>query len=70
MIMAKQTWFITGINSGFGRQMTEQLLATGKRVAGTVRKDGSVDDLVKRYTDQLWIGQPRRDRHPRGPRCR
>lgn len=24
--MAQRTWFITGINSGFGRHMTEQLL--------------------------------------------
>jgi NAD(P)-dependent dehydrogenase (short-subunit alcohol dehydrogenase family) len=38
-------WFITGINAGFGRELTEQLLARGERVAGTVRKTGSVDDL-------------------------
>lgn len=43
--MTDQTWFITGINSGFGREMTQQLLARGDRVAGTVRKDGSVDDM-------------------------
>lgn len=54
--MAKQAWFITGINSGFGREMTEQLLAAGNRVAGTVRRDGSVDDLVQKYGDQLWVG--------------
>ncbi len=28
-----RTWLITGINSGFGREMTEQLLARGDRVA-------------------------------------
>jgi NAD(P)-dependent dehydrogenase (short-subunit alcohol dehydrogenase family) len=54
--MTQRTWFITGINSGFGRHMTEQLLAAGNRVAGTVRKAGSVDDLVKQYGDQLWVG--------------
>ncbi len=54
--MTQRTWFITGINSGFGRHMTEQLLASGDRVAGTVRKAGSVDDLVKKYGDQLWVG--------------
>jgi len=48
-----RTWFITGINSGFGREMTEQLLANGDRVAGTVRKLDSVDDLKARYGDQL-----------------
>jgi NAD(P)-dependent dehydrogenase (short-subunit alcohol dehydrogenase family) len=53
----RRTWFITGINSGFGRHMTEQLLAAGHRVAGTVRRPGSVDDLVAQYGDQLWVGQ-------------
>jgi NAD(P)-dependent dehydrogenase (short-subunit alcohol dehydrogenase family) len=33
-----QTWFITGVNSGFGRHLTEQLLARGDRVAGTSRR--------------------------------
>jgi NAD(P)-dependent dehydrogenase (short-subunit alcohol dehydrogenase family) len=36
--MTQRTWLITGVNSGFGRHMTEQLLARGDRVAGTVRK--------------------------------
>jgi hypothetical protein len=27
--MTKRTWFITGVGSGFGREMTEQLLARG-----------------------------------------
>jgi NAD(P)-dependent dehydrogenase (short-subunit alcohol dehydrogenase family) len=56
MAMTRRAWFITGINSGFGRHMTEQLLASGERVAGTVRKAGSVDDLVQKYGDQLWLG--------------
>jgi NAD(P)-dependent dehydrogenase (short-subunit alcohol dehydrogenase family) len=54
--MTHRSWFITGINSGFGRHITEQLLAAGNQVAGTVRKAGSVDDLVKQYGDQLWVG--------------
>ncbi|MFI1991964.1 SDR family oxidoreductase [Actinoplanes sp. NPDC020271] len=53
--MAVRTWFITGINSGFGRRMTEQLLDRGDRVAGTVRKPGSVDDLQNKYGEQLWV---------------
>ncbi len=48
--------FITGVNSGFGRELTEQLLARGDRVAGTVRREGSVDDLVAKYGDQFWVG--------------
>jgi NAD(P)-dependent dehydrogenase (short-subunit alcohol dehydrogenase family) len=54
--MPARTWFITGINSGFGRQLAEQLLERGDRVAGTVRRIGSVDDLTKRYGDGLWVG--------------
>jgi NAD(P)-dependent dehydrogenase (short-subunit alcohol dehydrogenase family) len=52
--MAQRTWFITGVNSGFGRHLSEQLLERGDRVAGTIRKDGSVDDLKSRYGDQFW----------------
>lgn len=52
--MAAQTWFITGINSGFGRIMTERLLARGDRVAGTLRKPNAVDDLKSAYGDRLW----------------
>ena len=50
------TWFITGVNSGFGRELTEQLLARGDRVAGTIRREGSVDDLKAKYGDQFWLG--------------
>jgi len=53
--MAQRTWFITGISSGFGRHMAEQLLECGDRVAGTVRKMNSVDDLKEKYGDLLWI---------------
>ncbi|CAI6060404.1 SDR family oxidoreductase [Cohnella sp. JJ-181] len=55
--MAQRTWFITGINSGFGRQMAEQLLARGDRVAGTVRHANAVDDLKAAYGDQLWVAR-------------
>lgn len=51
------TWFITGVNSGFGRALTEQLLQAGHRVAGTIRRPGSVDDLTARYGDRLWVAQ-------------
>jgi len=55
--MAQRNWFITGVNSGFGRQMTEQLLARGDRVAGTVRKMDATEDLMSRYGDLLWIAR-------------
>jgi NAD(P)-dependent dehydrogenase (short-subunit alcohol dehydrogenase family) len=52
-----RTWFITGINSGFGRAMVEQLLTRGDRVAGTVRNLSTVDDLKRKYGDLLWTAQ-------------
>ncbi len=54
--MTMQTWFITGVNSGFGRELAEQLLSRGDRVAGTVRREGSVDDLRVTYGDRFWVG--------------
>ena len=51
------TWFITGTSSGLGRELTEQLLARGDRVAATLRKPQALDDLKVRYGDQLWIAQ-------------
>jgi NAD(P)-dependent dehydrogenase (short-subunit alcohol dehydrogenase family) len=53
--MAQRTWFITGVNSGFGRLMTERLLERGDRVAGTVRKMDSMVDLKGKHGDQLWL---------------
>ena len=46
-----KTWFITGVSSGFGHEMARQLLARGDRVAGTVRRTGSADDL-----GLTWLG--------------
>jgi threonine dehydrogenase-like Zn-dependent dehydrogenase/NAD(P)-dependent dehydrogenase (short-subunit alcohol dehydrogenase family) len=48
-IMAQRTWFITGVSSGFGRELTEQLLQRGDRVVGTVRDTGKVGDLAERF---------------------
>lgn len=50
-----QSWFITGTSSGFGRILTEKLLARGDRVTATLRKPGPLDDLVKRYPDTLHV---------------
>jgi NAD(P)-dependent dehydrogenase (short-subunit alcohol dehydrogenase family) len=35
--MPQRNWLITRVSSGLGRIMTEQLLARGDRIAGTVR---------------------------------
>ena len=50
-----KVWFITGVNSGFGRLMTEALLERGDRVAGTVRKLDAMNDLKAKYGDRLWL---------------
>ncbi|RTE11649.1 SDR family oxidoreductase [Paenibacillus whitsoniae] len=55
--MTKRTWLITGVSSGFGRLMTEQLLERGDRVAGTVRNMEVMDDLKNKYGDLLWLAQ-------------
>lgn len=50
-----KTWFITGTSSGFGRLLTEMLLARGDRVVGTLRKPGALDDLKAQYGDALDV---------------
>jgi len=49
-----KTWFITGTSSGFGRTMSEMLLARGDRVVATVR-NGGLDELKSRYGDRLIV---------------
>jgi NAD(P)-dependent dehydrogenase (short-subunit alcohol dehydrogenase family) len=53
--MTQKNWLITGVNSGFGRLMTEKLLDRGDNVAGTVRKMDSMNDLKARHGDRLWL---------------
>lgn len=47
--MTQRSWLITGVSSGFGRALAEQLLAKGDRVFGTVRRRDSVTDLLAQY---------------------
>ena len=48
------TWFITGASRGIGRELVEQLLRRGHRVAATVRDHRRLDDLAERYGERLW----------------
>jgi len=52
--MSQRTWFITGVSSGFGRQLTGQLLHRGDRVVGTVRDASKVKDLIARFPDAFY----------------
>jgi NAD(P)-dependent dehydrogenase (short-subunit alcohol dehydrogenase family) len=49
--MTAQNWFITGVSSGFGRELATQLLGRGDTVVGTVRRPDSVADLAEKYPD-------------------
>ncbi|MGA6161549.1 SDR family oxidoreductase [Amycolatopsis magusensis] len=51
------TWFITGASRGIGRELAEQLLARGDRVAATLRRPEQLDDLADRYGDRFWRGR-------------
>ena len=44
-----KTWLITGVSSGFGYEMTKQLLESGNTVIGTVRNTKNVEDLIAKY---------------------
>jgi NAD(P)-dependent dehydrogenase (short-subunit alcohol dehydrogenase family) len=49
--MPPRTWLITGVSSGFGRELTEALLRRGDQVVGTVRRPDAVADLIERNPD-------------------
>ena len=53
--MAQRTWFITGVSSGFGRQLSEQLLERGDHVIGTVRTTAKVADLIEKHAGSFFV---------------
>src|SRR6185369_12353041 len=55
--LSSSTWFITGIGRGLGRNIAEEVMRRGGRVAGTVRDLAQVDELKNRFPDQLWTGE-------------
>ncbi|KAI8651536.1 hypothetical protein NCS55_01398800 [Fusarium keratoplasticum] len=44
-----KVWFITGAGRGLGRDLTEQLLASGDIVVATARQPNRLNDLVSKY---------------------
>lgn len=47
--MMSKTWLITGVSSGFGYELTRQLLDKGDTVIGTVRNKSKIADLIAEY---------------------
>jgi NADP-dependent 3-hydroxy acid dehydrogenase YdfG len=47
--MTTRNWLITGVSSGFGRELATQLLDRGDTVIGAVRRPDSVADLLQKY---------------------
>jgi NAD(P)-dependent dehydrogenase (short-subunit alcohol dehydrogenase family) len=52
--MSQRTWLITGVSSGFGRELTHQLLKRGDRVIGTIWDLGKIADLRKQYGETFF----------------
>ena len=49
MVDKNKVWFITGSSSGFGRELSEQLLERGYKVVATARNTETIEDLVQKY---------------------
>ncbi|MBO1306062.1 SDR family oxidoreductase [Enterococcus sp. 669A] len=49
-----KTYLITGVSSGFGYELTKQLLAKGETVIGTIRNDKNVQHLMEEYPDTFF----------------
>jgi len=48
-----KVWLVTGANSGFGRAIAEAAVADHDVVVGTVRRPGTLDDLVAAHPDRV-----------------
>jgi NAD(P)-dependent dehydrogenase (short-subunit alcohol dehydrogenase family) len=48
-----KVWLVTGSASGLGRNIAEAVLASGDRLVATARDPRPLEDLVKKYGDQV-----------------
>ena len=48
-----KVWLVTGSASGLGRHIAEAVLASGDRLVATARNPIPLDDLVKKYGEQV-----------------
>jgi NADP-dependent 3-hydroxy acid dehydrogenase YdfG len=53
--MTQRTWLVTGVNNGFGRHVTEQLLERGDSHRRTIRKMDAMNDLKAKHGDRLLL---------------
>lgn len=49
------TCIVTGTSSGLGRNLVEQVLATGERVVATTRRASSLDSLVAAHSPDVLL---------------
>src|SRR5579871_477627 len=52
-VLMSKVWLVTGSASGLGRDITEAVLASGARLVATARDPRRLDDVVKKYGDQV-----------------
>jgi NAD(P)-dependent dehydrogenase (short-subunit alcohol dehydrogenase family) len=48
-----KVWFVTGSASGLGRSIAEAVLASGDRLVATARDPHRLEDMVKKFGDQV-----------------
>ena len=48
-----RVWLITGATSGFGRALTEAVVAAGDTVVGAARSPSGLDDLVAAHPGRV-----------------
>jgi NAD(P)-dependent dehydrogenase (short-subunit alcohol dehydrogenase family) len=48
-----KVWLVTGSASGLGRNIAEAVLASGDRLVATARDPRRLEDLMKKYEDQV-----------------
>ncbi len=50
-----RVWFITGSSTGFGRELAEQVLERGEKVAATARNTKDIEDLIEKYPENVGV---------------
>ena len=48
-----KVWLVTGSASGLGRDIAEAVLTSGDQLVATARDPHRLEDLVKKYGDQI-----------------